>query len=182
MSTRKPKKKAARKRASKKNGATKKSVKRNPAKKTLKARSTKKSPKVTEKRVKGSSSFSQAQSKAEMYAKNPKKLQKLFEDAAEKSKEAPKDTFGETWAYLQAMIRLIRAYAAGTYRDIPVGSLMMILVAVIYFVSPVDLIPDAIPVAGFIDDALVVSLAIKQVKSDLDAFMDWELEADGAAS
>ena len=80
------------------------------------------------------------------------------------------------WAYLQAMIRLIRAYANGTYREIPVASLLMILVAVIYFVSPIDFIPDFIPVAGFVDDALVISLALNQVKADLDAFMDWELE------
>jgi uncharacterized membrane protein YkvA (DUF1232 family) len=49
-------------------------------------------------------------------------------------------------------------------------------VAVIYFVSPIDFIPDFIPVAGFIDDALVVSLALNQVKADLDAFMAWEME------
>ena len=74
------------------------------------------------------------------------------------------------------MIRLIRAYANGSYREIPVASLLMVLVAVIYFVSPIDLIPDFIPVAGYIDDALVVSLAINQVKIDLDAFMQWEIE------
>jgi uncharacterized membrane protein YkvA (DUF1232 family) len=132
--------------------------------------------KVSGSKVRNSSSFAKAESKAKEYAKDPKKLHKLFEDAAEKTKETPKGPFGETWAYLQAMIRLIRAYANGTYREIPGASLLMILVAVIYFVSPIDFIPDFIPVAGFIDDALVIALALKQVKADLDAFMAWELK------
>lgn len=133
-------------------------------------------PGISGSNVETSSAFAKAESKAKEYAKNPKKLHKLFQDAAEKAKATPKGPFGETWAYLQAMIRLINAYANGTYREIPIASLLMILVAVIYLVSPVDLIPDVIPVAGFIDDALVVSLALKQVKADLDAFMEWELE------
>lgn len=133
-------------------------------------------PGISGKKVQNSASFAKAESKAKEYAKDPKKLHKLFEDAAEKTKETPKGPFGETWAYLQAMIRLIRAYANGTYREIPGASLLMILVAVIYFVSPIDFIPDFIPVAGFIDDALVIALALKQVKADLDAFMAWELK------
>ena len=44
----------------------------------------------------------------------------------------------------------------------------------IYFVSPLDVIPDSIPVLGYIDDALVVGLALKTVRADLDAFMEWE--------
>jgi len=133
-------------------------------------------PELSSKKIQNSSSFAKAESKAKEYINNPKKLGKLFEEAAIKSKQVPKGPFGETWAYLQAMIRLIRAYANGSYREIPVASLLMVLVAVIYFVSPIDLIPDFIPVAGYIDDALVVSLAINQVKIDLDAFMQWEIE------
>ena len=133
-------------------------------------------PKLSTAKIQKSKPFAKAESKAKEYINNPKKLGKLFEEAAEKSKQVSKGPFGETWAYLQAMIRLIRAYANGNYREIPIGSLLMILVAVIYFVSPVDIIPDVIPVAGLIDDSLVVSLAINQVKADLDAFMEWEID------
>lgn len=163
----------------KKTSAAKSPRSKNQPEKTAEIKGTRKAhapkPGISGSKVQNSSSFARAESKAKEYAKNPKKLHKLFEDAAEKSKETPKGPFGETWAYLQAMIRLIRAYANGTYREIPVASLLMVLVAVIYFVSPIDFIPDFIPVAGFIDDALVISLALKQVKTDLDAFMDWEL-------
>jgi len=166
--------------SAKKTSGAKSPKAKNPPEKTPEIKGTRKAqvpkPGISDSKVQNSSSFAKAESKAKEYAKDPMKLHKLFEDAAEKSKKTQRGPFGETWAYLQAMIRLIRAHANGAYREIPVASLLMILVAVIYFVSPIDFIPDFIPVAGFIDDALVISLALNQVKADLDAFMAWELE------
>ena len=75
-----------------------------------------------------------------------------------------------------AMIRILRAYYRREYRDVPQQSLVTIIGAVIYFVSPTDFIPDWIPVAGYLDDAFVVGLALKSVKDDLDAFMQWEAQ------
>ena len=81
-----------------------------------------------------------------------------------------------------AMLRLIRAYYTGAYREIPWQSLVLIIIAVIYFVSPIDLIPDWIPVIGLIDDAFVVGLVLKSVKDDLDAFMEWETSNNNGAA
>jgi uncharacterized membrane protein YkvA (DUF1232 family) len=130
---------------------------------------------VTPDDVRSSEAYRKAESKAKQYAKDPEKMKQLFEDAAKKSKSARSGLFGETWAYLQAMIRLVRAYSNGSYREIPIGSLVSILVAVIYFVSPIDFIPDVIPIAGLVDDAIVAGFVLKMVRDDLDAFMEWEL-------
>lgn len=152
-----------------------------PAKKTVKipkaGAAPKKTPKpkITAPKLHTSASFNQAQTKAERYAKDPKKLGKLFEEAARKSAQTSRGPFGEMWAYLQAMIRLIRAYANGDYRDISWQSLVIVVLAVVYFVSPLDAIPDWFLGVGYLDDALVVSWAVKQVKDELDAFMAWEL-------
>ena len=62
----------------------------------------------------------------------------------------------------------------GEYRDISSPKLLIIVAAIIYFVSPFDVIPDWIPVLGHIDDAFVVGLALKSVRVDLDTFMAWE--------
>ena len=45
----------------------------------------------------------------------------------------------------------------------------------IYVVSPVDAIPDPIPVAGYLDDAAVIAWIIKSVRDELDAFREWEV-------
>ena len=123
--------------------------------------------------LEASKAVRKATSRAESYVNDPERLRKLFEDATKKSQDVPRGPFKQTWAYFMAMFRLIRSYANGSYREVPWQSLLMIIGAVIYFVSPIDLIPDFLP-GGFIDDALVVSLVLKSVKNDLDEFMQWE--------
>jgi uncharacterized membrane protein YkvA (DUF1232 family) len=112
--------------------------------------------------------------KAEKYIKDPSKLGKLAEDAINKMDDVPTGPFEEVWAYLTAMIRLIRAYWKNEYRAIPWQSMVSIIAAVAYFVSPIDIIPDVIPVVGYLDDAFVIALVLKSVKGDLDKFMRWE--------
>ena len=118
-----------------------------------------------------SAAFRRATSDAEDYAGDPKRLRNLVEDAVGKINTIPRGPFGETWPYLLAMIRVIRDYQGGEYRDMPAPKLLIIIAAIIYFVSPFDVIPDWIPVLGHIDDAFVISLALKSVRADLDTFM-----------
>ena len=42
-----------------------------------------------------------------------------------------------------------------------------IIIALLYIVSPIDLIPDAIPFLGMLDDVLVAGYALKQVAAEL---------------
>jgi uncharacterized membrane protein YkvA (DUF1232 family) len=48
-------------------------------------------------------------------------------------------------------------------------------VGLLYLVSPIDLIPDFLP-GGYIDDAMVLAIVIKQVSSDLDKYKEWLAE------
>lgn len=121
-----------------------------------------------------SAAFRNAVSEAASSANDPERLRKLLLDATEKINHIPRGPFAETWPYLMAMIRLIRAYHQGEYRDISSSHLHTMVAAIIYFVSPFDLIPDSVPVIGHIDDAMVVRLALKSVGADLDTFMAWE--------
>jgi uncharacterized membrane protein YkvA (DUF1232 family) len=44
-------------------------------------------------------------------------------------------------------------------------------------VNPLDVIPDALPALGYLDDATVVALAVKRGRQALDEFMIWETRA-----
>ena len=120
------------------------------------------------------SEFSQAVASAKSYVANPERLRDLVREAAKKASSVPKETFKESWAYLQAMLRLIRAYYRGEYRDIATGTLLIIIAAVVYVVNPLDLIPDWVPGLGLLDDAFIVAFAVRQTKQSLDDFMTWE--------
>ena len=70
--------------------------------------------------------------------------------------------------------RLLQAYARGEYRDIPWKSLLLMAAAVIYFVSPIDVIPDIMPIVGLTDDIAVLVMVYKSISGDIDRFLDWE--------
>jgi uncharacterized membrane protein YkvA (DUF1232 family) len=74
----------------------------------------------------------------------------------------------------QALVRMARESAAGRYRRLPVRSLLAVVAAIVYFLDPLDLIPDFIPVLGFADDAAVLLWVANRVRRDLDAFLAWE--------
>jgi uncharacterized membrane protein YkvA (DUF1232 family) len=69
---------------------------------------------------------------------------------------------------------LLRAYTKREYTVVPWGSIVMVTIAILYFVSPIDLIPDWLPLAGFVDDAAVILFVIRQLKQDIDGFLAWE--------
>lgn len=77
--------------------------------------------------------------------------------------------------------RLVRAWADGSYRDVPWKSVMMMAGALLYFLNPFDLIPDLLA-GGFIDDLTVLSSVAAAAKADLDAFIAWERGKSGAHS
>ena len=128
---------------------------------------------ISGERVKGSSSYKSAQKSASDYAHDPGKLRDLLDRAAAKAK-SQQGRLSEVWESLMACLRLLRAYASGHYKDIPWGSLISIIAAVIYFVMPVDLIPDFLPGLGFIDDAALLGWIVTSVKSDIENFIEWE--------
>jgi uncharacterized membrane protein YkvA (DUF1232 family) len=121
-----------------------------------------------------SAAFRKATAQAELYAKDPERLRNLLLEAREKINHVPRGPFAETWPYLMAMIRFIGAHHRGEYRDISSPNLQIVIAAIIYFVSPFDVIPDSVPILGNIDDAIVVRFAMESVRADLDTFMAWE--------
>jgi len=111
--------------------------------------------------------------KAQEILEDKDKLQNLINEAAKKANNAngPIDKIIEDFKLL---IGLITDFKSGNYRNVPYGSIIMIVVAIIYFVSPIDLIPDFIPVVGFSDDAAVIAFVIAQINSDLQAYKAWK--------
>ena len=121
-----------------------------------------------------SDAFARAECNARSYVNYPERLLELVKKTAAKAAAAPRDVFSENWPYLQAMLRLARAYARGEYRAISEEALLAIVAALSYLIDPFDLIPDEIPFLGYVDDAAVVDFAAATAKQTLDDFMIWE--------
>jgi uncharacterized membrane protein YkvA (DUF1232 family) len=121
--------------------------------------------------------FFEAVNSAKSYVKNPERLRDLVTEVAQKAASLPQETFKGTLVYLQAMLRLIRAYYRGQYRAVPATTLLIIVAALIYLLNPLDLIPDWIPGIGLIDDAFVLALVVRRTRETLDDFIAWESAA-----
>jgi uncharacterized membrane protein YkvA (DUF1232 family) len=62
---------------------------------------------------------------------------------------------------LPDLIRLLRRLAAD--RSLPKGVRVRLVFLLAYLLSPIDLIPDLIPVLGYADDAVIVAIALRSV-------------------
>ncbi len=124
--------------------------------------------------AKGNRAFAKALELAKSFAKDPEALRALFHEAMRKAKSIPKEPFKDLWGYFQAMLRLIRAYSRGDYRDVRLMNLVIIIGAIIYVLDPWDLIPDWIPGLGFADDATILAFAVQKTRETLDDFTTWE--------
>jgi len=100
----------------------------------------------------------------------------LLDRAASKahSKRGPLAEVGDS---LATCFRLLRAYAKGEYTRIPWQSLILLIASGIYFVMPIDLIPDWIVALGYLDDAAVLGWTFKALKADMDEFYKWETQS-----
>ena len=76
------------------------------------------------------------------------------------------------------LIRLLKSWGTGEYREVPWKSLWLSILSIIYFVSVIDFIPDFILVVGFVDDFALITWVLGSVKEDLEKFKEFESQKD----
>jgi len=72
------------------------------------------------------------------------------------------------------LFSLIKDYWKGVYRDVSIGSILLFSSAIIYILSPIDIIPDFILGFGQIDDTAVLLLCLYLLEKDLYKYKEWK--------
>ncbi len=111
-------------------------------------------------------------SKAEDILKDKNKFDKFLKELEIKLRKFPR--IGNQLADLPVMISLVKDFATGKYKVVPVKSIVYMIMALLYFISPLDLVPDFIWGAGIADDATVLMLALKNCHGDIEAYREWK--------
>lgn len=132
---------------------------------------------MAELKIKENKFFERAKARASNVLGNKEKLEEVLNASKNRLGEIKLENskLSKLGSNLRVFLRMIQAYAKGYYRDAPWKSMVGIVAGIIYFLMPIDLIPDFIPFTGFIDDFTVIMLISNAFQQDIEDFETWEL-------
>ncbi|MFC4355524.1 YkvA family protein [Chryseomicrobium palamuruense] len=128
--------------------------------------------------MKRNKSFKDAHKPYESHAKgvmnHPKRRENLLKAVALKA-ASNKNSLGDAKEQALLLVEFVKAWYKREYRHVSKGTILSIVAALLYFVSPIDLIPDFLLGIGFIDDIAVLGFAYKRISKDLEKFKAWKV-------
>ncbi|MDF2158384.1 DUF1232 domain-containing protein [Algoriphagus sp. CAU 1675] len=74
---------------------------------------------------------------------------------------------------LSLFSRMLKAHFSGAHK-LSGSTLGLIILALVYFLSPFDLAPDFLGALGFADDLSVILAVYAKIKDEISEFLDWE--------
>ena len=107
---------------------------------------------------------------ATQYLRDKERLRHLLAEAVSIAQRRG----GKLLKDIQLLVRLLKASMSGVYTGLSVRKLVAIVAAILYLISPLDVIPDFIPVVGYVDDAAVIAWVMKSIAEELKDFKMWE--------
>lgn len=133
---------------------------------------------TTDKNIKQSKFYKKAATKAITVAADKNKVLSLVSKAFlyfQKNDEN-RPVGEEIKEKFNTLLRLVPALYKKEYTQFPWSSLVKTIAVLIYFVSPIDALPDLIPVVGFLDDFALISWVLSSLSTDITNFENWEKE------
>lgn len=127
---------------------------------------------ITEEQVSGVFANEKNRDEAENILKDANKAEELVRKINKKLTNIP--FVGEYFADVPTLCLMVVDYAKGNYKEIPLATMVGIVVALVYFLSPIDLIPDIIPGLGQMDDAAVILFAVHAAHNDIADYKEWK--------
>lgn len=121
-------------------------------------------------------SYKNALRRASNIMRDKKLVSGLVHDAKEtfQSKAKASEKIQAVKQQLFAFIRLVKAYFKGYYREISLKNMLYTVAVLVYFVTPTDIVPDFLPVGGYLDDATLIIWLYKQLEGEMKQFLEWE--------
>lgn len=73
-------------------------------------------------------------------------------------------------------LSMVWDWFTGRFDWSPTRLLVAAILGILYLVSPIDIIPDFIPLAGWIDDLMVATVVFRLARFDLERYRQWKEE------
>jgi uncharacterized membrane protein YkvA (DUF1232 family) len=97
-----------------------------------------------------------------------------FIDAVKQYAQSKKHLIKNFKTDIETLVNLIKAWIRGVYTEIPKETLILIIAALLYFLSPLDTIPDFLGPLGFTDDATVVLFVMNTIRKEINKYKEWD--------
>ena len=104
---------------------------------------------------------------------SPVGMQRVVKQSTQKMLRRGSKGLAAAYEQLGLLIDLLSAYVRGEYRDVAATTLISIVAALLYFLAPLDALPDFLFGWGLLDDAAVISYVSTQLGKELEAFKQW---------
>ncbi|MCB0724935.1 MAG: DUF1232 domain-containing protein [Ignavibacteriae bacterium] len=106
----------------------------------------------------------------------PEKIDEVIvheKEIEQKTKKLNRNHFEKLYMQVRLALQMIKDYKAKRYTEIPWRSIGLISIGILYFLNPLDLMPDFIPILGLTDDAVALAAIFKSLQSDLKLYCEW---------
>lgn len=87
---------------------------------------------------------------------------------------ANEGALSSVWHKLQLLFGLAKDYYNGSYINVDRKTIVTIIASLLYFISPIDLIPDFLLGIGLIDDVFIIGYVYNKVAKELVKYEDWK--------
>jgi len=112
--------------------------------------------------------------KAEQYIDNPAKTDNLLAKVLRKADSSKQnEVISNILDKIYLLFNLVKDWTNGNYRNISKTAIIAVIAGLIYFVTPIDVVPDIIAGLGLVDDAAVLGLIINQIDKELVRYQEW---------
>jgi len=107
--------------------------------------------------------------RANKILKNSENVNKLV-DTASKEINSGKKKILSVQTDTTLLLDMLKAWAKGEYKEVPWMTLVLSTGALVYFVNPLDAVPDMVPAVGLLDDATVIGFVVASIRQDIENF------------
>lgn len=111
--------------------------------------------------------------KAENLFKDDEKIEGFLQDVEKKAEKVP--VYGDTLSRVSTIVSMIRAYILKNYTKVPKSVIIGLAAALVYFVAPIDVVPDVLGPLGYVDDAGMLTLSTKIAEEDINEYKKWQI-------
>lgn len=122
------------------------------------------------------------QNKAKTVINNKERVVELITNALAFCKKLGNISFLKKWVLdIPKLCDMLSDTINGTYKNTPYSSLVIVVMAIIYAVTPFDLLHDAIPFLGILDDVAILKAVLNTIKNDLESYSSWKETQENVA-